>query len=79
MQSSEKFLRVITFQNYGIYILVHQLAYRPDFFVHRIDNDLGLGMLMVKLLDKQQTVLITQFQVDDSGIDILPVDDIPGR
>ncbi len=28
---------------------------------------------MVKLLDKQQTVLITQFQVDDSGIDILPL------
>lgn len=79
VQSSKKFLRVITFQNYGIYILVHQLTYRPDFFVHRIDNDLGLGMLMVKQLDKQQTVLITQFQVDDSGIDILPVDDIPGR
>lgn len=79
VQGGKKFLRVIAFQDYGIYILVHQLAYRPDFFVHRIDNDLGLGMLMVKLLDKQQTVLITQFQVDDSGIDILPVDEIPGR
>ena len=67
---NEHFLRIVAFHDDGIGVLLHQLANRPEFFVHRIDQYLGVDVSLVDVLDQFHAIGILQFQVDDGDVDV---------